>query len=74
MISVRNHPERSPSQTIRELVDRALRTKVLTRDQRDLLDTLVEHNCLAREDVCALRSLQLALARKDILTYPDLCL
>ncbi|MEO0854256.1 MAG: hypothetical protein AAFY15_12255 [Cyanobacteria bacterium J06648_11] len=74
MTSVRKYPERSPSQTIRELVDRALRTKVLTRDQRDALDTLVERNRLAQEDLCALQSLQSALANKDILTYPDLCL
>lgn len=60
--------------TIRDVVDRALRTRVLTRDQRAAIDHIADRGELADDELHALHSLEAALASRTILTYPDLCL
>ncbi|MEM6445134.1 MAG: hypothetical protein AAFY57_03130 [Cyanobacteria bacterium J06642_2] len=59
---------------VRSIVDRILRTHVLTRDQKDQLAAFIWNRDLSSEEQAALDELAGLIAKRSVISYPELCL
>lgn len=59
---------------VRQIVDRVLRTHVLTRDQKEQLANFVWNRDLTSDEQAALEELAGLMAQRTVISYPELCL
>lgn len=59
---------------VRLIVDRVLRTHVLTRDQKDQLAAFIWNRDLTNDEQAALEELAGLMAKRSVISYPELCL